>query len=41
LTSGPHNDGELVENVLKLGKQGSTLAGGVRETFSIAVSIGL
>jgi ribonucleoside-diphosphate reductase alpha chain len=40
LTSGAHDDGELGEIFLKLGKQGSTLAG-VMDAFSIAVSIGL
>ena len=40
LTSGAHEDGELGEIFLKLGKQGSTLAG-VMDAFSIAVSIGL
>src|SRR5690242_9382872 len=40
LTSGAHQDGELGEIFLKLGKQGSTLAG-VMDAFSIAVSIGL
>ena len=40
MTSGAHNDGELGEIFLKLGKQGSTLAG-VMDAFSIAVSIGL
>src|SRR3546814_5138123 len=40
MTSGAHNDGELGEVFLKLGKQGSTLAG-VMDAFSIAVSIGL
>ncbi|WP_244931588.1 vitamin B12-dependent ribonucleotide reductase [Nocardioides sp. W7] len=40
LTSGAHDDGELGEVFLKLGKQGSTLAG-VMDAFSIAVSIGL
>ncbi len=40
LTSGAHDDGELGELFLKLGKQGSTLAG-VMDAFSIAVSIGL
>ena len=40
MTSGAHDDGELGEMFLKLGKQGSTLAG-VMDAFSIAVSIGL
>src|SRR5215208_3258373 len=40
MTSGAHDDGELGEVFLKLGKQGSTLAG-VMDAFSIAVSIGL
>ena len=40
MTSGAHPDGELGEVFLKLGKQGSTLAG-VMDAFSIAVSIGL
>ena len=40
MTSGAHDDGELGEIFLKLGKQGSTLAG-VMDAFSIAVSIGL
>ncbi|MFT4011756.1 MAG: vitamin B12-dependent ribonucleotide reductase, partial [Nocardioidaceae bacterium] len=40
LTSGAHDDGSLGEVFLKLGKQGSTLAG-VMDAFSIAVSIGL
>ncbi|MBZ5734487.1 vitamin B12-dependent ribonucleotide reductase [Nocardioides sp. TRM66260-LWL] len=40
LTSGAHDDGTLGEIFLKLGKQGSTLAG-VMDAFSIAVSIGL
>ncbi len=40
MTSGAHSDGELGEVFLKLGKQGSTLAG-VMDAFSIAVSIGL
>ena len=40
MTSGAHEDGELGELFLKLGKQGSTLAG-VMDAFSIAVSIGL
>jgi ribonucleoside-diphosphate reductase alpha chain len=40
LTSGSHPDGELGEIFLKLGKQGSTLAG-VMDAFSIAVSVGL
>ena len=40
MTSGAHDDGQLGEIFLKLGKQGSTLAG-VMDAFSIAVSIGL
>ncbi|OIJ24793.1 vitamin B12-dependent ribonucleotide reductase [Nocardioides luteus] len=40
MTSGAHEDGELGEVFLKLGKQGSTLAG-VMDAFSIAVSVGL
>ena len=40
MTSGAHDDGQLGEVFLKLGKQGSTLAG-VMDAFSIAVSIGL
>jgi ribonucleoside-diphosphate reductase alpha chain len=40
MTSGAHENGELGELFLKLGKQGSTLAG-VMDAFSIAVSIGL
>ena len=40
MTSGAHEDGELGEIFLKLGKQGSTLAG-VMDAFSIAVSVGL
>ena len=40
MTSGAHEDGSLGELFLKLGKQGSTLAG-VMDAFSIAVSIGL
>jgi len=40
MTSGQYNDGALGEVFLKLGKQGSTLAG-VMDAFSIAVSIGL
>ena len=40
MTSGAHDNGELGEVFLKLGKQGSTLAG-VMDAFSIAVSIGL
>ncbi|MGH3350245.1 MAG: vitamin B12-dependent ribonucleotide reductase [Nocardioides sp.] len=40
MTSGAHADGELGEVFLKLGKQGSTLAG-VMDAFSIAVSVGL
>jgi ribonucleoside-diphosphate reductase alpha chain len=40
MTAGAYNDGTLGEVFLKLGKQGSTLAG-VMDAFSIAVSIGL
>jgi ribonucleoside-diphosphate reductase alpha chain len=40
MISGAHEDGDLGELFLKLGKQGSTLAG-VMDAFSIAVSIGL
>ena len=40
MTSGAHEDGTLGEIFLKLGKQGSTLAG-VMDAFSIAISIGL
>lgn len=40
MTSGAHENGELGEIFLKLGKQGSTLAG-VMDAFSIATSIGL
>ncbi|PWN01305.1 vitamin B12-dependent ribonucleotide reductase [Nocardioides silvaticus] len=40
MISGAHDDGQLGEIFLKLGKQGSTLAG-VMDAFSIAVSIGL
>ena len=40
MTSGAHDDGQLGEIFLKLGKQGSTLAG-VMDAFSIAVSVGL
>ena len=40
MTSGAYADGALAEVFLKLGKQGSTLAG-VMDAFSIAVSIGL
>ncbi|MFT4010327.1 MAG: vitamin B12-dependent ribonucleotide reductase, partial [Nocardioidaceae bacterium] len=40
MTSGAYDDGTLGEVFLKLGKQGSTLAG-VMDAFSIAVSIGL
>ncbi|MDQ6687884.1 MAG: vitamin B12-dependent ribonucleotide reductase, partial [Actinomycetota bacterium] len=40
MISGAHEDGELGEVFLKLGKQGSTLAG-VMDAFSIAVSVGL
>ena len=40
IPSGAYEDGRLGEVFLKLGKQGSTLAG-VMDAFSIAVSIGL
>ena len=40
MSSGAYEDGRLGEVFLKLGKQGSTLAG-VMDAFSIAVSIGL
>ena len=40
MTSGAYDEGGLGEIFLKLGKQGSTLAG-VMDAFSIAVSIGL
>ena len=40
MTAGTYEDGKLGEIFLKLGKQGSTLAG-VMDAFSIAVSIGL
>ena len=40
MTSGQYENGKLGEVFLKLGKQGSTLAG-VMDAFSIAVSIGL
>ena len=40
MTSGAHENGDLGEIFLKLGKQGSTLSG-VMDAFSIAVSIGL
>ena len=40
MTAGAYEDGALGEVFLKLGKQGSTLAG-VMDAFSIAVSIGL
>ena len=40
MTSGQYDNGSLGEVFLKLGKQGSTLAG-VMDAFSIAVSIGL
>ena len=40
MTSGAHESGELGEIFLKLGKQGSTLAG-VMDAFSIAISISL
>ena len=40
ITSGEYDTGEVGELFLKLGKQGSTLAG-VMDAFSIAISIGL
>ena len=40
MTAGQYDNGQLGEVFLKLGKQGSTLAG-VMDAFSIAVSIGL
>ena len=40
MTSGAHEDGALGEIFLKLGKQGSTLAG-VMDAFSMAISISL
>ncbi|NDA57723.1 MAG: hypothetical protein EBX91_02825 [Actinobacteria bacterium] len=40
MNAGTYEDGQLGEIFLKLGKQGSTLAG-VMDAFSIAVSIGL
>ncbi|HBX81302.1 MAG TPA: vitamin B12-dependent ribonucleotide reductase, partial [Propionibacteriaceae bacterium] len=40
VTSGQYDDGKLGEVFLKLGKQGSTLAG-VMDAFSIAISIAL
>jgi len=40
MTAGTYEDGQLGEIFLKLGKQGSTLAG-VMDAFSISVSIGL
>ena len=40
LTAGAYDDGELGEVFLKLGKQGSTLAG-VMDAFSVAISIAL
>jgi len=40
MTTGTYEDGQLGEIFLKLGKQGSTLAG-VMDAFSIAVSVGL
>jgi ribonucleoside-diphosphate reductase alpha chain len=40
MTAGTYDDGQLGEIFLKLGKQGSTLAG-VMDAFSIAVSIGI
>jgi ribonucleoside-diphosphate reductase alpha chain len=40
MTSGAHEDGSLGEIFMKLGKQGSTLAG-MMDAFSIAISISL
>ncbi len=40
MTSGAHDDGSLGEIFMKLGKQGSTLAG-MMDAFSIAISISL
>ncbi len=40
MTSGAHPDGSLGEIFMKLGKQGSTLAG-MMDAFSIAISISL
>jgi len=40
LTAGTYDDGRLGEVFLKLGKQGSTLAG-VMDAFSLSISIGL
>jgi ribonucleoside-diphosphate reductase alpha chain len=40
LTAGAYDDGDLGEVFLKLGKQGSTLAG-VMDAFSVAISIAL
>jgi len=40
MTSGAHADGQLGEIFMKLGKQGSTLAG-MMDAFSIAISISL
>jgi ribonucleoside-diphosphate reductase alpha chain len=40
MTAGMYEDGSLGEVFLKLGKQGSTLAG-VMDAFSIAISVGL
>ena len=40
MTAGTYEDGQLGEIFLKLGKQGSTLAG-VMDAFSIAVSVGM
>ncbi|GAA3530741.1 vitamin B12-dependent ribonucleotide reductase [Aeromicrobium panaciterrae] len=40
MTSGAHEDGQLGEIFMKLGKQGSTLAG-MMDAFSIAISISL
>jgi ribonucleoside-diphosphate reductase alpha chain len=40
LTTGTHPDGQLSEVVLRLGKQGSTLAG-LAEAFSVVTSLAL
>ena len=40
LTTGSHEDGQLGEMFLKLGKQGSTMAG-LMDAFSVAVSVAL
>ena len=40
MTAGSYDDGQLGEVFLKLGKQGSTLAG-VMDAFSIAISIAI